>query len=106
MMPTSDIERPAKRGSLRGRESRNQTLSTKLTETEYRNVEKASSGRWQDDRGVASRPYSPQPPQWSERCRTHRTVGDRRRSPPPRERPSFARNRTAHDGRGVRQVGK
>ena len=42
-MPTSDTERPAKRGSLRGRESRNQTLSTKLTETEYRTVEKASS---------------------------------------------------------------
>jgi hypothetical protein len=43
MMPTSDTERPAKRGSLKGRESRNQTLSTKLTETEYRTVEKASS---------------------------------------------------------------
>ena len=42
-MPTSDTERPAKRGSLRGRQSRNQTLSTKLTETEYRTVEKASS---------------------------------------------------------------
>src|SRR3984957_6078329 len=42
-MPILDTERPAKRGSLRGRESRNQTLSTKLTETEYRTVEKASS---------------------------------------------------------------
>jgi hypothetical protein len=55
MMPTSDIERPTKRGSLRGRESRNQTLSTKLTETEYRTVEKASSadgkttGEWLRD---------------------------------------------------------
>lgn len=55
MMPTSDTERPVKRGSLRGRESRNQTLSTKLTETEYRTVEKASSadgkttGEWLRD---------------------------------------------------------
>jgi hypothetical protein len=54
-MPTLDTERPAKRGSLRGRESRNQTLSTKLTETEYRTVEKASSadgkttGEWLRD---------------------------------------------------------
>ena len=50
-----DMERPVKRGSLRGRESRNQTLSTKLTETEYRSVEKASaadgktSGEWLRD---------------------------------------------------------
>ena len=42
-MPTLATERPAKRGSLKGRESRNQTLSTKLTETEYRTVENASS---------------------------------------------------------------
>ncbi|WP_353063149.1 hypothetical protein RBB77_17960 [Tunturibacter psychrotolerans] len=54
-MPTLDTERPAKRGSLRGRESRNQTLSTKLTETEYRTVERASSadgkttGEWLRD---------------------------------------------------------
>jgi hypothetical protein len=54
-MLTSDTERPAKRGSLRGRESRNQTLSTKLTETEYRTVEKESSadgkttGEWLRD---------------------------------------------------------
>ena len=54
-MPTSHTERPAKRGSLRGRDSRNQTLSTKLTETEYRTVEKASSadgkttGEWLRD---------------------------------------------------------
>jgi hypothetical protein len=54
-MPTIDTERPAKRGSLRGRESRNQTLSTKLTETEYRTVERASSadgkttGEWLRD---------------------------------------------------------
>jgi hypothetical protein len=55
MMPTLAAERPTKRGSLRGRESRNQTLSTKLTETEYRTVEKASSadgkttGEWLRD---------------------------------------------------------
>jgi len=54
-MPTLDTERPTKRGSLRGRESRNQTLSTKLTETEYRTVERASSadgkttGEWLRD---------------------------------------------------------
>jgi hypothetical protein len=42
-MPIVDTERPVKRGALRGRESRNQTLSTKLAETEYRTVEKASS---------------------------------------------------------------
>ena len=54
-MPVLDTERPAKRGALRGRESRNQTLSTKLTETEYRAVEKASStngkttGEWLRD---------------------------------------------------------
>jgi hypothetical protein len=55
MMPTLGTERPAKRGSVKGRESRNQTLSTKLTETEYRTVEKASSadgkttGEWLRD---------------------------------------------------------
>lgn len=54
-MPILDTERPAKRGALRGRESRNQTLSTKLTETEYRAVEMASSadgkttGEWLRD---------------------------------------------------------
>jgi hypothetical protein len=54
-MPPLDTERPAKRGSLRGRESRNQTLSTKLTEAEYRSVAKASSadgkttGEWLRD---------------------------------------------------------
>ena len=54
-MPTLDTQRPAKRGSLRGRESRNQTLTTKLTETEYRTVEQASSadgkttGEWLRD---------------------------------------------------------
>lgn len=54
-MPNLDTERPAKRGAIRGRESRNQTLSTKLTETEYRAVEKASSadgkttGEWLRD---------------------------------------------------------
>jgi hypothetical protein len=54
-MPILDTERPVKRGALRGRESRNQTLSTKLTEIEYRAVEKASSadgkttGEWLRD---------------------------------------------------------
>ena len=54
-MPILDTERPVKRGALRGRESRNQTLSTKLTETEYRAVAKASSadgkttGEWLRD---------------------------------------------------------
>jgi hypothetical protein len=54
-MSSLDTERPAKRGSLRGRESRNQTVSTKLTETEYRTVERASSadgkttGEWLRD---------------------------------------------------------
>jgi hypothetical protein len=61
MMPTLDTERPAKRGSLRGRESRNQTLSTKLSETEYRTVEKASSadgkttGEWLRELTLRSR---------------------------------------------------
>lgn len=55
MMPNSEMQRPARRGSLKGRESRNQTLSTKLTETEYRSVETAStadgktSGEWLRD---------------------------------------------------------
>lgn len=54
-MPISDMQRPVKRGSLRGRESRNQTLSTKLTETEYRSIENASAadgkttGEWLRD---------------------------------------------------------
>jgi hypothetical protein len=49
------LEPPAKRGAIRGREARNQTLSTKLTETEYRVVEQASStdgkttGEWLRD---------------------------------------------------------
>ena len=54
-MPLLDKEKTVKRGALRGRESRNQTLNTKLTETEYRAVEKASSadgkttGEWLRD---------------------------------------------------------
>jgi hypothetical protein len=54
-MPILDTERQAKRGALRGRESRNQTLSTKLTETEYHAVVEASSadgkttGEWLRD---------------------------------------------------------
>jgi hypothetical protein len=54
-MPLLDKEKTVKRGALRGRESRNQTLNTKLTETEYRTVERASSadgkttGEWLRD---------------------------------------------------------
>ena len=54
-MPNLEMQRAVKRGSLRGRATRNQTLSTKLTETEYRSVEKASSadgktsGEWLRD---------------------------------------------------------
>ena len=54
-MAMSDIERPMKRGMIRGRESRNQNLNTKLTETECRAVEQASAaegrttGEWLRD---------------------------------------------------------
>jgi hypothetical protein len=39
-----DSEPTTKRGKLRGRESRNQTLTTKVTATEYRAVEDAAGG--------------------------------------------------------------
>lgn len=41
-MPVFDPAAPVKRGTIRGRESRNQTLATKLTEAEHRAVEKAA----------------------------------------------------------------
>ena len=50
-----DTERAVKRGMIRGRESRNQNLNTKLTETEFRAVEMASAadgkttGEWLRD---------------------------------------------------------
>jgi hypothetical protein len=54
-MAMSDVGRPIKRGMIRGRESRNQNLNTKLTETEFRAVERASAadgkttGEWLRD---------------------------------------------------------
>jgi hypothetical protein len=54
-MSIIDSERTAKRGKIRGRESRNQTLTTKVTATEYRAVEDAASaeakttGEWLRD---------------------------------------------------------
>jgi len=59
-MPILDMQRPVRRGSIRGRESRNQTLSTKLTEAEYRSVETAASaegktsGEWLRDLSLRS----------------------------------------------------
>jgi len=50
-----DTERAVKRGMIRGRESRNQNLNTKLTETEFRAIEMASAadgkttGEWLRD---------------------------------------------------------
>ena len=50
-----DTERSVKRGMIRGRESRNQNLNTKLTETEFRAIEMASAadgkttGEWLRD---------------------------------------------------------
>jgi hypothetical protein len=41
-MPLLEIQTPAKRGAIRGRESRNQTLTTKLTEAEHIAVEEAA----------------------------------------------------------------
>jgi hypothetical protein len=49
------LEPTAKRGKIRGRESRNQTLTTKVTATEYRAVEDAAgaeaktTGEWLRD---------------------------------------------------------
>jgi len=54
-MGMPDTIRPIKRGMIRGRESRNQNLNTKLTETEFRAVEQASAadgkttGEWLRD---------------------------------------------------------
>jgi hypothetical protein len=54
-MPILDSQMSAKRGKIRGRESRNQTLTTKVTATEYRAVEDAAgaeaktTGEWLRD---------------------------------------------------------
>lgn len=54
-MSILDAQMSAKRGRIRGRESRNQTLTTKVTATEYRSVEDAASaeakttGEWLRD---------------------------------------------------------
>src|SRR5690348_11222793 len=54
-MGMTDAMRSTKRGMIRGRESRNQNLNTKLTETEFRAVAQASaadgktSGEWLRD---------------------------------------------------------
>lgn len=54
-MPLLDAQTQRKRGVIRGRESRNHTLTTKLTETEHRSVEAAAkaemktAGEWLRD---------------------------------------------------------
>ena len=54
-MSILDSEPTVKRGKIRGRESRNQTLTTKVTATEYRAVENAAgtdaktTGEWLRD---------------------------------------------------------
>lgn len=54
-MAILDAQMTAKRGKIRGRESRNQTLTTKVTATEYRAVEGAAgaeaktTGEWLRD---------------------------------------------------------
>lgn len=54
-MAILDAQMSTKRGKIRGRESRNQTLTTKVTATEYRAVEDAASaeakttGEWLRD---------------------------------------------------------
>ncbi|HEU5403419.1 MAG TPA: hypothetical protein VFU86_18835 [Terriglobales bacterium] len=54
-MSILDSQTSAKRGKIRGRESRNQTLTTKVTATEYRAVEDAAgaeaktTGEWLRD---------------------------------------------------------
>jgi hypothetical protein len=54
-MSLLDSQTSRKRGTIRGRDSRNQTLTTKLTETEHRAVEAAASadaktaGEWLRD---------------------------------------------------------
>jgi hypothetical protein len=55
-----DTQTAVKRGKIRGRESRNQTLTTKLTATEYRAVEDAAgaeaktTGEWLRDLALAA----------------------------------------------------
>ncbi|HTV06232.1 MAG TPA: hypothetical protein VME86_12760 [Acidobacteriaceae bacterium] len=54
-MPLLDSQTPVKRGKIRGRESRKQTLTTKVTETEQRAIEEAATaeakttGEWLRD---------------------------------------------------------
>ena len=54
-MAILDMQTTVKRGKIRGRESRNQTLTTKVTATEYRAVEDAAgaetktTGEWLRD---------------------------------------------------------
>ncbi|TCK68476.1 hypothetical protein [Acidipila rosea] len=54
-MAILDAQMTTKRGKIRGRESRNQTLTTKVTATEYRTVEDAAraeaktTGEWLRD---------------------------------------------------------
>src|ERR1700722_13358913 len=54
-MAILEVETPRRRGAVRGRESRNQTLTTKLTQTESAAVEAASEadgktvGEWLRD---------------------------------------------------------
>jgi hypothetical protein len=54
-MPILDLQTSPKRGTIRGRESRNHTLTTKLTELEHRAVEGAAgaeaktAGEWLRD---------------------------------------------------------
>lgn len=54
-MPLLDSQMPVKRGRIRGRESRKQTLTTKVTETEQRAIEEAAAaeakttGEWLRD---------------------------------------------------------
>jgi hypothetical protein len=43
-MPILNSQTSPRRGTIRGRESRNQTLTTKLTEAEHRAVEAAAGG--------------------------------------------------------------
>jgi hypothetical protein len=59
-MPLLETETHAKRGAIRGRESRNQTLTTKLTQAEHTAVEKAAEddaktpGEWLRDVALRS----------------------------------------------------
>ncbi len=64
-MPLNHSETPRKKGAVRGRESRDQSLNTKLTKTEYAVVEAASQadgraiGEWAREAVLkAARPSS------------------------------------------------